>query len=272
MARHANPELRTASRPLVVMLLLLIGWHAAAADPFTFNRHLPPAAPNGHYATSLATFGSLFLMGDSGRPVAGHFNAGAVDVINPITGAVVRTLVNPSPIDFGGFGIAVVAVGPHIAVGAPFNAAGGGAYLFDGATGALLKSFPKPFGGGFGATLAASGMELFVGSHNAGAWRFDADPGSPTFGALLQTYPNPEPSDTQYASTAIAVSGGTVFVGARYGQPYPGGTRAGAVYRFDVASGTLLGTILNPVPTDTAGFGQSIAVTATSVVVGAPFT
>ena len=65
----------------------------------------------------------------------------------------------------------------------------------------------------------------------------------------------------------MAVSGSTVVVGAYWDDT--GATDAGAAYIFDATTGNLLRTLNNPTPAATDLFGRSVAVSGSTVVVGA---
>ena len=96
---------------------------------------------------------------------------------------------------------------------------------------------------------------------------FDADPLNPTFGNLIQTFPNPAPEENDSFGAAIAAFGDSILIGA------PGDSEeadaAGAVYLFDVATGSLLQTFLNPFPNDRDLFESSITIVGGNILIGA---
>ena len=84
----------------------------------TFN----PAAPWGQFGTSVAAFGSDFLVG---APYAGGETSGGAYLIDGESFEYLHTFSSPD-----GFGASVAAVGANILVGAPFGE--GAAYVFVG--------------------------------------------------------------------------------------------------------------------------------------------
>ena len=149
----------------------------------------------------------------------------------------------------------------------------GSAYVFDAATGTLLRTLNNPtpaYQKNFGYSVAVSGSTVVVGTPrddagaaNAGsAYVFDAATGN-----LLRTLDNPTPATNDYFGRSVAVSGNTVVVGAYLDDT--GATDAGSAYIFDAATGILLRTLNNPTPATRDYFGYSVAVSGSTVVVGA---
>jgi outer membrane protein assembly factor BamB len=196
-------------------------------------------------------------------------------------GDLLHTLDDPdvSPQSGAGFGAAVAADGPLMVVGEPYAPDGGypsagRAYVFDSATGALLAALRNPTpatGDCFGFSVAVSGSTVVVGAYqddtgatNTGsAYVFDAATGN-----LLWTLNNPRPVNYGYFGNSVAVSGSTVVVGAY--KNLTGASYAGSAYVFDAATGSLLWTLNNPTPAASDCFGNSVAVSGSAVVVGAP--
>ena len=82
-----------------------------------------------------------------------------------------NTFNNPTPATNDGFGYAVALEGDAVLVGAYLDdntlVNAGAAYLFDGSSGGLVRTFEKPSpisGGQFGAALAMSGGTVLVGA------------------------------------------------------------------------------------------------------------
>jgi len=108
------------------------------------------------------------------------------------------TLQDPFPVAGGAFGVTVAAHGTDILVGSPGGINGprpGMVYLFDGTSGALVRTFPDPNPAPvliipstrFGIAIAVQGNRLLVGAPLAGRqYVFDIDTGT-----LLQTLPVP---------------------------------------------------------------------------------
>jgi outer membrane protein assembly factor BamB len=188
-----------------------------------------------------------------------------------------RPLLNPVATEGDSFGYSVAMVGGNLLVGAPFADLGGtdagAAYLFDGKTGDLLRTFQKPTpaaGDWFGISVAAVGENVLVGAlgddtgaHDAGAaYLFDGKTGE-----LLRTYQNPTPAEDDWFGGAVAGVGENVLVGAPLDDA--GAKDAGAAYLFDGKTGSLLRMFLNPTPASNDWFGVSLAGVGDRVLVGA---
>jgi cysteine-rich repeat protein len=219
-------------------------------------------------------------------------------------GNPILTIENPTPAPGDEFGAAVAAIGNDILVGAPFDntaaAHAGAAYLFDGTTGALLQTFIVP---GVGANYqCARRVAALAGNALVqcdGAYLFDVSTGAVLHhfttpsgvqndgfgtlgddviladgtnayrldgatGALVATYPNPDPAGGTYPGQ-IAEHQGNLLMGR--GFPHD----PEKVYLFDAATGGLLHTIVG----DTFGtiygerFGESVASAGDTIVVAA---
>ena len=193
------------------------------------------------FGSAVAALGSNPLVGAPSFADPG----GAVHLLDAATGAVRRTFPNPTGTS-SDFGVAVAAVGTAVVVGAPREGADAAdaVYLFDSASGALLHTFvsprPDPFDG-FGTAVAAIGSDLLVGApgtladKDGAAYLFDADPASPGFGRLRQTFLKAHLDGSVALSNfgaALAARGSQPVVGAP-GYPSNLGLSAGAVYLFD---------------------------------------
>ena len=90
----------------------------------------------------------------------------------------------------------------------------------------------------------------------------------PITGDLLRTVPNPTALSGEWFGWSIAASGDFVAVGTP--NEDAGAQDAGAVYVFDVRTGALLRTIVNPAPAVGDNFGRAVAVDGDLLLVGAP--
>ncbi len=193
------------------------------------------------------------------------------------TGSLLRTLANPAPSDGDFFGCSVAISGNTVVVGAYGDDTGatgaGAAYVFDATTGGLVSTLANPTPAAidhFGASVAVSGNTVVVGAYlddtgatDAGsAYVFNAATGS-----LVSTLANPTPAANDRFGNSVAISGNTVVVGASHDDA--GATDAGSAYLFDATTGSLLHTLANPTPTTYDYFGDSVAISGNSVVVGA---
>ena len=230
----------------------------------------PAPAQYDNFGNSVAVSGSTVVVGAYGSAY----------IFDAITGNLLRTLNNPAPAQRDGFGNSVAVSGSTVVVGAPYDDTGatsaGSAYVFDTASGNLLRTLNNPTPAdydSFGYSVAVSGSTVVVGTpdDDTGAWNagsayiFDV-----TTGNLLRTLNNPTPTSAQLElfGDSVAVSGSTVVVGAPHDDT--GASSAGSAYVFDAATGSLLRTLNNPTPAGYDLFGQSVAVSGNTVVVGAP--
>jgi hypothetical protein len=208
------------------------------------------------------------------------------------TATLVYTLDNPNA--FGtsagdSYGSVVSISGNYAIVGAFFEGDAGGtgsgkAYIHNIITGALVHTLDNPNAYGtstsdlFGVSVAISGNYAVVGAmfeDDAGglgsgkAYIFDV-----TTGALLFTLDNPNAYGTSAYDDfgrSISVSGDYAIIGALY-EGDAGGAGSGAAYIFNVTTGALVHTLLNPnaydAPTNDY-FGSAVAISDTYAIVGA---
>ncbi len=219
--------------------------------------------------------------------------AGRAYLFSGATGALLRTLVSPNEEDFGRFGAAVAGVPDadgdgrgDLLVGASEDPGAspdeaGRAYLFSGATGALLFEFASPnaeLQGLFGAALAgvpdADGDgrgDLLIGARQE-----DPDP-SPIFsgraylfsgatGALL--FELASPNEETLGDFGSSVSGvpdadgdgrGDLLIGAERENPGSTPGDAGRAYLFSGATGAMLFEFASPNPETQGFFGFSVS-------------
>ena len=217
-----------------------------------------------------------------------------------VPGSYEPPLVLPTPSPGDGYGEAVASVNEAVAVGARLDTGGGAVpagavYLYDTnpddtgglnsihTYGQLLHVFtdPNPAAGDlFGASVAAVGNNLLIGAPGSSptgpgdgaAYLFDANPDSPTFGALLATFtvPNPDAAHQAQFGASVASAGTNVVIGAP-GQL--GGTGEVFVFGGDPTQptfGSLLLDIASPTAPAAAHFGASVSGRGIDVLVGAP--
>ena len=173
-------------------------------------------------------------------------DAGNAYVFDATDGSLITTLTSPNPQTGGSFGLSVAVSGTTVVVGAPFESAGnpavpaaGNAYIFDAADSASITTLTSPTpetAEQFGLSVAVSGTTVVVGAPNVAVGDETALAGAP------------------FEFTLAPV------------QPY-----AGSAYLFDATDGSLITTLASPNPQNEGGFGWSVAVSGTTVVVGAPF-
>ncbi|MDX2176836.1 MAG: Ig-like domain-containing protein [Candidatus Sumerlaeia bacterium] len=261
----------------------------------------------GRFGGSVAGIGDVngdgfgdVLVGASGEAPGGIAGSGQAYLLSGATGAVLRTFASPTPRVSGVFGSAISPVPdvtgdgiPDVLVGAsnedPSGTIGAGrAYLYNGATGALLRTFLSPTpqaNGRFG--FALDGLDDFTGDGlgDVVIGSYGEDPGaSPSSagrahlfngatGAFVRSLASP--NETSGGRFAAAVSGiadmngdgrGDVLVGA-FGEG--GGSRpvtAGTVYLFSATDGVVLDTSTSP--NEEAGGVFAIVVTDVPDITG----
>ncbi|GEM_PF-4801772 len=250
----------------------------AAVSPF-------PIA-SGRFGSAVAAFGNNILVGAPGDNVKG-IRAGAAYLIDTAKENILRTFSNPVPAAGDSFGFSIAVAGNNILIGAPFfdnkdddsgNVTAldvGRAFLFDGNTGALLRTFRKAVpttNDQFGYSVALLGNNVVIGAprDDAGA----ADAGSvylfnATTGELLRTIPNPQPGNTDFFGSSLAVIGNNLIVGT----PSDGDAQvadAGSAYVFDISTGQLLRTLQNQPRIGGAALGTAMAAFGNNILLGAP--
>src|SRR5262249_500542 len=128
------------------------------------------------FGGALAASGTLLAVGEIQGPDSDP--GGVVHVFDIASGTLLRSISNPASNRRQGVGQAVAFVGGHLLVGspwadpfAPFEGVGGVAFLFDPASGDLLRTFENPSPNrydGFGTAVAALGADVLVGAPGAG--------------------------------------------------------------------------------------------------------
>lgn len=259
-------------------------------DPVTRTVEQTYLSPVPHsldrFGWSVTTDGAYLLIG-APRNDDTATNAGAAYLFDATSGAYVRTLHSPAGVTNEYFGWAVLLVDDLAVVGAPSMepfevrdaATAGSAYVFDLATGALVRTLTVPLEAptrstGFGFSLARTDDRIAVGAVGSlKLFLYDRHAGSPTFLELMRTIQSPPKSALTFGVTLLGMgdrlaagdplSADPATPGAVNGAP-------GAVYLYDQLTGALDLAIRNPSPTVLAAFGASLATYGADLVVGAP--
>jgi hypothetical protein len=244
----------------------------------------PNAQADGDFGGSVSISGTLVVVGALGE--AG--NAGHAYVFNATDGSLITTLTSPNTnalVNIFFFGASVSISGTTVVVGAyddttngiPTNE--GHAYVFDATDGSLIATLTSPnananIEGRFGLSVSISGTTVVVGAPyerpnavlDAGrAYVFDST------GSLIATLTSPYAQGPQAGlfGSSVSVSCTTVVVGA-YNEIANGQPAAGHAYSFNATAGFLTTTLTSPNAQGGGNFGSSVAVSGTTVVVGAP--
>src|SRR5438034_1327210 len=226
----------------------------------------PLPAAGDQFGFAVATAGSRLLIGAPGD----HDGAGAVFLFAFNTGELIWTFRKPTPRAGDRFGASIAVTQAGVLVGAPSDselaAAGGAAYQFDLQTGELrgvLRKDEPRAGDLFGTAVAAVGARVLVGAPGDDAGLVDGG-AAYLFSSRLEAVFRKRLSAAAFG-TSVATAGADLLVGAP-----GGGSGAGAVSRFDGATGGVLATLESPAPGH-PGFGFSVAALGNNVVAGAPF-
>lgn len=200
----------------------------------------------------------------------GPSHPGRVFVFNAVSGALTRTIANPT---FNyleeGFGTAVAVEGDTLVVGAyrahvAANLPFGQAYVYELGTGNLrltLNSAVRHYNGLFGAAVAVSGDRIAVGGREQ-VYLFDRANGN-----LIANLGDPTYAFTDQFGMSLDLDGNRVLVGALGDDPN-GVADAGAAYLYDASSGAFLRSFDNPVPAAGQMYGSSVALAGGRAIVG----
>jgi hypothetical protein len=229
---------------------------------------------DGLFGYSVSISGTMVVVGaprDDPTTAGGH-----AYVFDATDGSLITTLTSPTPQNSGDFGWSVSISGTTVAVGATSETANalslaGHAYVFNATDGSLITTLTSPTpqaDGHFGSSVSISGTTVVVGapSETLGghAYVFDASTGSP-----IASLTSPYAQANGGFGYSVSVSCTTVVVGAP-GETANGQLYAGHAYSFDATTGFLTTTLTSP-NAQSGSFGYSVAVSGTTVVVGAPY-
>lgn len=253
-------------------------------DPVTgasIRKLTSPDAGNGavSFGDSMLQVGQNIAVADGQADFGSNVRAGAAYIFNGTTGQPLFTLHDPSPQTFGYFGSSLETVAGKLLVsaGSPSTAQSGNVLVFNPTTGQYQSTIPNPEPGsgnyGFGFDMAQHQGNVFVsaiggpaaGIQSGAVYRFD---GTTLTQNLKISCPNPQ--DEAFFGWAIDRNNTQLLVGAP-NMDVGGQFNVGQAYLFDVNTGALLRTFLNPEPNANMQFGQSLALVGNYAVIGAPF-
>ncbi|MEQ1932693.1 MAG: choice-of-anchor D domain-containing protein, partial [Fimbriimonadaceae bacterium] len=251
----------------------------------------PDPAAFEYFGFSVAISATRLVVGawadDTGAADAGR--AYVYDLASGTPTVPVTTLNNPSPAASDYFGYSVAISNTQVLVGAYQDDTGttdaGSAYVYDigGATPTvpvLTLNNPSPAAfDWYGKSVGISGTRVVIGAlgdetgaANAGsAYVYDLSGGTPTVPVATLSNPSPTAQDF-FSGGGVAISGARVVVGVN--QDDTGASAAGTSYVYDLSGGTPtvpVATLNNPSPVADDQFGYSVAISGTTVVIGAPY-
>jgi hypothetical protein len=248
----------------IVLALLLVSATAHAA-PYDLLKTYYGTNTSWLYGWSVAPIGTDKILVGSLQDNAAGSAAGAAYVMDANTGNILLTLPNPTPMEYDFFGQTVLPVGNNLLVGANWDGHTSGvpstfpgaAYLFDGATGGVLRTFKAPASGGysFGSGLALVGNNILI-AEEAGpnssetAYLYDK-----TNGNLVRTISNIGSRSGMTSPNSYVVAAGTNVLIGRPGD----NNSAGGASLYDTTTGSLLRMFSDPVVTSQDNFGFAVA-------------
>lgn len=242
----------------------------------------PTPEQSDKFGECVSISGNYAIVGANGDNT-GATSAGSAYIYDLTSGTPtvpVYTLNNPTPSINSVFGSSVAISGNHAIVGGIGNDTGaqnaGSAYIYDLNSGTptvpvhTLTNPTPEVADYFGISVSIDGNRAIVGAYsddtgadNAGsAYIYDVSTGS-----LLHTINNPTPALNDYFGYSVSISGNYAIVGAYFDDT--GAGDAGSAYIYNASTGALVHTINNPTPTSNDQFGVSVAISGSTLIVGA---
>ncbi len=238
----------------------------------------PAPARQDQFAAALALSHDRMAVGAPHDGTAGP-DSGTVYLFDLPSTAPARSLTSPRSARGALFGASVAFAGDLVIVGAPGAAQGrnpgaGAVFVFDAATGALVREIlcPAPArGDAFGTAVAADQARVVVGApyndsvgRDAGAvFVFDL-----ATGALERKIANPQPGASDRYGWSVAIEGSAVLGGAPYADR--GADDAGSAFLTDLATTAPALRLAAPSPRTNNAFGWSVSLSGGRAIVGAP--
>lgn len=228
------------------------------------------------FGTAVAISGTTAIVGAIGADPSGA-ESGAAYLFDTTTGAQLAKLIPGDGNSDDHFGCAVALSGTTAIVGSRYDddlgSGSGSAYLFDTTTGAQLAkllSSDGTAGDHFGWAVAVSGTTAIIGAHadddfgsySGSAYLFDT-----TTGLEMAKLLASDGAIQDEFGYSVGISGSTAIVGAR--KDDDNGTSSGAAYLFDAVTGTEVGKILPGAGAAQDYFGEAVAISGSSALVGA---
>ncbi len=194
------------------------------------------------------------------------------------TANLLETFDDPTPTPHGAFGSSLAIDGNLVLIGAQSDTSTGKglgqAHLFDINSGNVLHEFNDPTPTAvdqFGNAVAVTDKYVLVGDFGDdtdGEASGQAHLFEVTSGELLRTFKDITPAAYDRFGKSVAVQGENVLIGASSHDV--NGRSIGQVHLFDAATGDLLQTFDDPMPSTGFGFGSALAIDGNFVLIGAP--
>ena len=200
----------------------------------------PSPAAFDSFGVAITTVGNNFAVGAALDQTAAT-NGGAVYLFDG-GGNLITTIVSPRPVEFGQFGAVLAAFGDDLLVseerGFTGDVRAGVVHLFDGATGAFIRSYFNPTPRAFevfGNSVAASGNNILIGAlreekgrRSGAAYLFDGTTAEPTATLL-----NPARDVSDSFAWSVAAIGDNLLVGSPFQSSDPNNPlQEGVAYLF----------------------------------------
>lgn len=224
---------------------------------------------------AVAIDGNTVIVGVHGVNQDGIYTSTAY-LFNATSGEMIAELWSDD-VNWDAFGRTVGISGNTAIVGAPAHIykgeVSGGAYLYDAATGDLIKTLhsnDQAAGDNFGVAVAISGTTAIVGAsgdddngdRSGSAYLFDAKTGQ-QIAKLLPV----DGAELDWFGRSVAINGTTAIVGATSDDD--NGENSGSAYLFDTTTGQQVAKLLPDDGDVDDGFGSAVAISGTIAVVGA---
>lgn len=244
---------------------------------------------NDMFGNSVAVSGDIVVVGAYQSDTTGE-DSGSAYVFRRSGGNQIYRLVPEDGMPGNQFGYSVDVSSDTIVVGAfagyrtdlpsdlqpvPDRGVRGAAYLFSAAKGEqLLKIMPpmKREMDGFGHSVAIDGNIVVVGApfddengfHSGAAYVFNAVDGTQLYKLLPKDI-----REDNWFGYSVAISGDTIVVGANLDDD--SGQNSGSVYVFNASDGQMRYKLLPEDGMEYDFFGEAVAVSGNTLVVGAPY-
>lgn len=255
----------------------------SSAAPLTAPSATRLSIPAGAQSSgrSVAVNEVYIAVGAPDSTAGGVNDSGEVLIFRSSNGELVRRIPSPAPTFGASFGLSVALHGSTVYVGAPGEsgigaAFAGNVYAFNAATGTKLWTFAGSAGQRVGGALAVSGDRLLVGAPAGSVSGNPSLSGSAVFlnrlsGIKTAQFTLNSPVANDRFGAAVAISGSLAAIGAP-GRDANGHTDNGVVLLLDAAndSSPVVAVLTCPVVQWYMGFGESVAITRETILVGSP--